>query len=49
MDLTGPLAFLGVANANVAKMVIGRPSLSCPFEVGLIGRINAYRKEHPHE
>ena len=21
MDLTGPLAFLGVANANVAKMV----------------------------
>src|SRR5438477_4515146 len=22
MDLTGPLAFLGVANANVAKMVI---------------------------
>ncbi len=34
MDLTGPLSFLGVANANVAKMVIddinakGGPAIS---------------------
>src|SRR5262245_38942779 len=34
MDLTGPLAFLGVANANVAKMVIDEINA----KGGLLGR-----------
>src|SRR5579863_1411298 len=34
MDLTGPLAFLGVANANVAKMVIDEIN----GKGGLLGR-----------
>src|SRR5436305_13457874 len=34
MDLTGPLAFLGIANANVAKMVID----GINAKGGLLGR-----------
>jgi ABC-type branched-subunit amino acid transport system substrate-binding protein len=34
MDLTGPLSFLGIANANVAKMVID----DINAKGGLLGR-----------